>query len=929
MRTLIKYFFLTYIAFSLGSAALEASPPVVMKVLVLAGNSNETGYQAITTYLAEIGVPYQAVLLSTVSPDPSGNRMPEIPLSDAASGRGLYQGIILTNSTLSGCGTSSCLSAADWNTLNAYASQFKVRMVSYYTVPSAQWGLAAADSGALYTASTPLNVTLTEAGAATFSYLNAANPIPVSGQGTSGIRVYRATAVAASDETTTPLLVAGTYTVAVTHTTADGRETMALTMDNQPGLLHSEAFGYGVINWVTKGVFLGSRRIYFNPQVDDLLLGNWLYAPQLHPSCEPGNSCPTYFMSGPDLQAHANWQASLKSDPQFQSYQGTFAYNGIGSTWYDPNDPVFATMKSVNSQFWWLSHTWDHTNLDCFTVNSRGNCVPATLAQSLSELNENIDVAPNLGITLDTQAMVTPFNSGLQNANFMQAAAQVGIKYIVFPQYPDSPNTGIVSTYQPSILIIPRFNNNLFDDVSSPYTGVYGSWPDEYNAMYGPNGDHTYAQNQTYSQILDHESQNFLQNYMLTYAPYLLAFHIANTATYDGIHSIYSDLVDATVAKYKKLFTLPVITLNTEAIGELLKDRASYDASGVVGVYTPGVSIVLTTTKAASIPVTGACAQTVCGTYGGQIQDNVQMAANSTVTLSLSASEGVIPLSVSINPSSVTAGSSATGTVTLSGPAPTGGLLVSLSSSVPTAAGVPPTITVAGGSTTATFSVTTMSVTSSTTVSITASANGVSEAGTLTITPVQTVALSSLSVSSDLVVSGDSLTGTVTLTGTAPVGGVSVSLTSSNPAATVPVSVTVAAGSTSAVFTVNTNNVAYWTGVQLTSTYNGVTKTADFTVRPAATVDLVAVSLNQTSVKGGTTLTGTVTLSAAAPPGGMPVELWTTGTCAFVPSIITVPAGSTTGTFSVATIVPSTTLQDTVTAFYNGTVKTVQLTVTP
>jgi hypothetical protein len=899
-----------------------------MKVLVLAGNSNETGYQAITTYLAEIGVPYQAVLLSTVSPDPSGNRMSKVPLSDAASGRGLYQGIILTNSTLSACGGSSCLSAADWNTLNAYASQFSVRMVSYYTVPSAQWGLAAVDSGMLYTASAPLNVTLTEAGAATFSYLNAANAIPVSGQGSSGIRVYRATAVAASNETTTPLLVAGTYTVAVAHTMADGRETMALTMDNQPGLLHSEAFGYGVINWVTKGVFLGSRKVYFNPQTDDLLLGNWLYAPQLHPSCEPGNSCPTYFMSGPDLQAHANWQASLKSDPQFQSYQGTFAYNGIGSTWYDPNDPVFATMKSVNSQFWWLSHTWDHTNLDCFTVNSRGNCVPATLAQSLSELNQNINVAPKLGITLDTQALVTPFNSGLQNANFMQAATQVGIKYIVLPQYPASPNTGIVSTYQPSILILPRFNNNLFDDVSSPYTNVYGSWPDEYNAKYGPNGDHTYAQNQTYSQILDHESQNFLQNYMLTYAPYLLAFHIANIATYDGTHSIYSDLVDATVAKYKKLFKIPVVTLNSEAIGELLKNRASYDASGVVGVYTPGVSVVLTTTKAASIPVTGACAQTVCGTYGGQIQDNVEMAANSTVTLSLSASESVTPLSVSINPSSVTGGSSTTGTVTLSGPAPTGGLLVSLSSSAP-AAGVPATITVAAGSATATFNVTTTSVTSSTTVSITATANGVSKAGSLTITPVQNLALLSLSVSSDLVVSGTSLTGTVTLTGAAPTGGVLVSLTSSDPAATVPVSVTVTAGNSSAVFSVSTNYVAYWTGVQLTSTYNGVSKTANFTVRPAAIAELTAISLNQTSVKGGTALTGTVTLSAAAPSGGLPVELWTTGTCAFVPSIITVPAGSTTGTFAAATIVPSTTLQDTVTAFYNGTIKTVQLTVTP
>jgi hypothetical protein len=154
-------------------------------------------------------------------------------------------------------------------------------------------------------------------------------------------------------------------------------------------------------------------------------------------------------------------------------------------------------------------------------------------------------------------------------------------------------------------------------------------------------------------------------------------------------------------------------------------------------------------------------------------------------------------------------------------------------------------------------------------------------------------------------------------------------LTSSDPAAIVPSSVTVAAGSTTAVFTVTTNYVAYWTGVRLTATYNGISKQADLTVIPSATISLVAVSLNPTTTKGGTTITGTVTLNTAAPTGGMPVEMWTSGIAAFVPFIVTVPAGSTTGTFTVATTPVSSSLQDTVVAFYNGTVKTAQVTVTP
>ena len=156
--------------------------------------------------------------------------------------------------------------------------------------------------------------------------------------------------------------------------------------------------------------------------------------------------------------------------------------------------------------------------------------------------------------------------------------------------------------------------------------------------------------------------------------------------------------MDQTISKYKKLFTLPVVSTSLDDVGASLASRAAYNTSGVVGVYTPGVSVVLTTTKAATIPVTGICAQTSCGAYGGQIQDNVGMAANSSVTIPLQAVVGVSLSSVSITPSSVTGGTSASGTVTLNGAAPTGGVSVSLSSTS-TSATVPAAVTVAAGST--------------------------------------------------------------------------------------------------------------------------------------------------------------------------------------------------------------------------------------
>jgi len=70
------------------------------------------------------------------------------------------------------------------------------------------------------------------------------------------------------------------------------------------------------------------------------------------------------------------------------------------------------------------------------------------------------------------------------------------------------------------------------------------------------------------------------------------------------------------------------------------------------------------------------------------------------------------------------------------------------------------------------------------------------------------VSLSSLTISPPDVVGPDPATGTVTLSSAAPSGGFTVDLTSDNTAAaTVPPSVTVPAGSTSATFTVSTKEV--------------------------------------------------------------------------------------------------------------------------
>src|SRR5467141_3851948 len=80
--------------------------------------------------------------------------------------------------------------------------------------------------------------------------------------------------------------------------------------------------------------------------------------------------------------------------------------------------------------------------------------------------------------------------------------------------------------------------------------------------------------------------------------------------------------------------------------------------------------------------------------------------------------------SMALNPASVTGGSPSTGTVTLSGPAPSGGAAVSLSSGNTAAATVPFSVTVAAGVSSAGFTVSTSAATVSTSVTISASYAG-------------------------------------------------------------------------------------------------------------------------------------------------------------------------------------------------------------
>jgi hypothetical protein len=170
----------------------------------------------------------------------------------------------------------------------------------------------------------------------------------------------------------------------------------------------------------------------------------------------------------------------------------------------------------------------------------------------------------------------------------------------------------------------------------------------------------------------------------------------------------------------------------------------------------------------------------------------------------------------------VSSGQPFTGTVTLSSAALLGGASISLTSDTPGVAAVPASITIPYGSVSGTFTGIAGSVAGPSTVTITATFNGIPMTVALSIIPGPVLSIPIFTLSPYTMIGpGVVTTGTVGLNQPAPPGGVTLALATNSSAAKVPASVIVAAGQTSASFSVQGNSVSVSTPVFLTATYTG------------------------------------------------------------------------------------------------------------
>ncbi len=567
-----------------------AGAVVDARALVITADGTDAAFGAITTTLQFLGAPYD-VLNATTGPALTADAL-------ATGTHGKYDAVFLDLGGLETAG-GSAFSIDEWTTLQNYEAAFNVRRVALYASPGAMYGLGA--NGSVDPTKTPLTLTCTAAGSTTFVGTNCSHPLVM----TDGWAYP--SIVSSTDGATTPLLVDASGNVyGVLRQYTDGREALALTFAQASYLTPYLELAYGLVNWATRGLFIGERHVYFVPQIDDLFLASAIYT-----------GGPPYRINDADLQALANWQNGMREAPQFADLRLAWCANGSGSQSM-PGDPLTTKAIALGPTFSYINHTWDHPVLDGLSY-----------ADVLTEFTRNDTFLKGLGLApYATVNAVTPSISGLASSDAMRAIHDAGIRQIVSDtsvsgQRNPTPNAGLPNALAPSVLEMPRIPTNLFYDVSQP-----SEWIPEYEALVSGGGAVDYAT------VIAQTSDGLVQD-LLAGNNDSWMFHQANTRDYDGQgHSLLSDLLTATLDKYAATATFPIVTPTMDDLAARVRSRMTFNASRVTATITPSTSLTVTVGEAATVPVTGLCTPGA-ETYGGQTISYLALAAGQSVTLSL------------------------------------------------------------------------------------------------------------------------------------------------------------------------------------------------------------------------------------------------------------------------------------------------------
>ena len=236
-----------------------------------------------------------------------------------------------------------------------------------------------------------------------------------------------------------------------------------------------------------------------------------------------------------------------------------------------------------------------------------------------------------------------------------------------------------------------------------------------------------------------------------------------------------------------------------------------------------------------------------------------------------------------------------------------------------------PLITVNGGQTLGTLNLTTRGVDNPTPVPVHVTMFNVRRTVVVNVIP---ASLNRFVFSKNTIFGGEIVSGQIDLAGRAGPGGRTLQISDNSAFVNSPATVTVAAQANRVVFPIPTGRTTVQTNATISASLDGFTLNQTLTLKPVFT-DVQSLTLSPNTVMGGGRPIGTVRLTQPAPTGGAQIALTDSNTAtSFVPNI-TIPAGSSVGTFTVYTGPVGTTTVATIAATYIGIAKTANLSITP
>jgi hypothetical protein len=583
-------------ALALPSVSAAAEPPRVdLKVLLVTSGPSADGPLQLAAWKATldaVGVPYDTYDRSFSGPVTTA-------VLQVAPDHGKYNAVILTDGTImSNWGSAS---AEEKEAIAGYERLFGVREIADAAGPASGFGLDYSGQGGSPT-DLGVSATLTAAGQQIFSYLNPGIVIPYE----SGLYMYLAVPYydlptwngwSITDVTSFETLVQGPTVVGGSGSPlapsaivgianhADGRQEMVTTVNSSDWTISDKLLHIGMLNWVTRGLYLGSWHNYLSIHFDDVLLSDsrWSITGHCTPGEETGCTAPPTTpirMTPADVTRAVAWS-------QANGIRLDLVVNGQGATPAETNgvkkgqnDALTTALLAAKARFGWISHTWSHADLDT-----------ATLKTIVDEISKNQTWATANKVPMNPAELVTGGHTGLTNLAMPTALAKTGVTRIAGDA---SVNPAVRMVGQ--AIVVPRHPSPVYYNV-----GTRDEQLDEFNYIY--RNDLYVGAPLTWDQYVD-LSANEMLRFMVGNDPRPFFAHQDNLAE----EGVFYFVADALLTRYRAWFSVPLVQPTMTEAGTLLMQLAGWQSAlgaGTVSAYVQSGVVHITATAPVAVPITG------------------------------------------------------------------------------------------------------------------------------------------------------------------------------------------------------------------------------------------------------------------------------------------------------------------------------------